>query len=380
MPVLEVGRPGRSRFRRGAARDIERHFQAYVDDGRLPGWSMALGAEGSRDTARLRPARRGVRPPGRGRHAVADLLDDQAGHLGGRDEAVGGGAFELKDPVSASSRSGSRAGVREGTLAQAGRDAGRREPVRMWHLLTHTVGPDLRIPLRAPGGRAVPRAGFRVDDARGRRPGGLLRALGRALPAVRAGEPSGTTPWRPTSWDASSRCRRRAARPRLSPSGSSSPWAWRPGFWAGEDDATGWPPCTRPTRAPVARGARRSATGRWRPPDCLSGGGGLSRRLGLPPLRRDAAPGRRARRRPHPRPADRALHDAQPPPGRAAWRRSAARCSPRRRSTASASGSASRWRSIPSPTGCPAHRGVRLGRRGQHVLLVDPAEEITALF
>ena len=68
---------------------IDRHFARYVDDGRLPGWLLTV----SRHGRLVHVSRYGLRghgggPAGRDRDAVADLLDDQAGHLGRGDDAV----------------------------------------------------------------------------------------------------------------------------------------------------------------------------------------------------------------------------------------------------------------------------------------------------
>ena len=68
------------------------------------------------------------------------------------------------------------------------------EPMRIWHLLTHTVGPHLRLPPRPPRRRDVPRA----PASSGATPPGLdlagcCDALGRAAAAVPARDASGTT-------------------------------------------------------------------------------------------------------------------------------------------------------------------------------------------
>ena len=69
------------------------------------------------------------------------------------------GRFELKDPVSPLAPGVRRhAGVRPAAAAEH-RHRPAAEPIRVWHLLTHTAGPHLRLPPRRPGRRDLPRAG-----------------------------------------------------------------------------------------------------------------------------------------------------------------------------------------------------------------------------
>ena len=67
---------------------IGRHFARYVDDGRLPGWLITVSRYGRLAYVSSYGSSDIEARPGRDGHGVADLLDDQAGHLGGRDDAV----------------------------------------------------------------------------------------------------------------------------------------------------------------------------------------------------------------------------------------------------------------------------------------------------
>jgi CubicO group peptidase (beta-lactamase class C family) len=120
---------------------LDRHFRRYVDDGRLPGWLITVSRRGrlahvscygSRDLEAGLPVETGTmwrifsmtKPI---TSVAAMMLYEE-------------GAFELTDPVSAFIPS--FAGVRVYT---AGSDAKpvtvpAIEPVRIWHLLTHTAG------------------------------------------------------------------------------------------------------------------------------------------------------------------------------------------------------------------------------------------------
>jgi CubicO group peptidase (beta-lactamase class C family) len=120
---------------------IDRHFDRYVEDGRLPGWLAVVsrggaivhvGRGGRRDVAKGLPVEPGTvwriysmtKPI---TSVAAMMLYEQ-------------GLFELKDPVAKFIPSFADARVwQAGTqLKPVTRPAS--EPVRMWHLLTHTSG------------------------------------------------------------------------------------------------------------------------------------------------------------------------------------------------------------------------------------------------
>ena len=121
---------------------IDRHFAALrrrrtaprVADRRQP-------AGPDRPSRDVRSARRGGRAAGRARHAVPHLLDDEAGHVGGGDDALRGGRVRAEGPGQP---------VHPVVRATPGCTAPGRpshpvtepaiEPMRIWHLLTHTAG------------------------------------------------------------------------------------------------------------------------------------------------------------------------------------------------------------------------------------------------
>ncbi len=120
---------------------LDRHFAKYVDDGRLTGWLVAVARNGK--VAHLTSY--GLRD----REAAAPVEPDTVWRLASMTKPLTSvaalmlyeeGAFELKDPIAAwipsfdemlvyRSGGSSRPDVRPAT-----------EPVRVWHLLTHTSG------------------------------------------------------------------------------------------------------------------------------------------------------------------------------------------------------------------------------------------------
>ena len=128
---LDPGRLGR----------LDRHFARYVDDGRLPGWLVTVSRHGrlahvswcgSRDLEAGLP----VEPDTLWRiYSMTKPVTSVAAMM-----LYEEGAFELTDPVSAFIPS--FAGVRVYTGGPDLRPvtAAATEPVRIWHLLTHTAG------------------------------------------------------------------------------------------------------------------------------------------------------------------------------------------------------------------------------------------------
>jgi CubicO group peptidase (beta-lactamase class C family) len=120
---------------------LDRHFRRYVDDGRLTGWLVAIARDGK--VAHL--ASYGMRD----REAAAPVEKDTVWRLASMTKPITSvaalmlyeeGAFELKDPISKwipsfgemyvyRSGSSNNPDVRPAT-----------EPMRVWHLLTHTSG------------------------------------------------------------------------------------------------------------------------------------------------------------------------------------------------------------------------------------------------
>ena len=189
--------------------------------GRLPGHGEQARQACAR--VRLRRARPRGRSAGRDRHALAHLLDDQADHLGGGDDALRGGRAPahrpgqqvhpvLRRPARLRRRLGPEPAHRPGQRADAG-----LAPAHP-HLRAH-----LRVPPGAHGGRDLPRRRVR----RPARPAGMdlargVRRLGVPAAAVPARARSGTTGSPPTSSAAWSRSPPGSRSTRSSPTASSA--------------------------------------------------------------------------------------------------------------------------------------------------------------
>ena len=120
---------------------IDRHFARYVDDGRLTGWLVAVSRRGrlahvscygSRDTEAGLP----VVPDTLWRiYSMTKPVTSVAAMM-----LYEEGAFELTDPVSAFIPAFADARVYAGGSDQRQVTVPATEPVRIWHLLTHTSG------------------------------------------------------------------------------------------------------------------------------------------------------------------------------------------------------------------------------------------------
>jgi CubicO group peptidase (beta-lactamase class C family) len=142
MPELEPqADPGEAGFDKGRLARIDRHFARYVDDGRLPGWLLAVSRHGRlvhvsryglRDIEAGLPVETGTmwrifsmtKPV---TSVAAMMLYEE-------------GAFELTDPVSAFIPSFGTVRVYAGGPDLKPVTVPATEPVRIWHLLTHTAG------------------------------------------------------------------------------------------------------------------------------------------------------------------------------------------------------------------------------------------------
>jgi CubicO group peptidase (beta-lactamase class C family) len=120
---------------------LEGHFAAYVDDGRLPGWLIVVARRGH--VAHVATA--GYRD----RERELPVTGDTIWRLASMTKPVTSvaalmlyeeGAFELKDPIARWLPE--FADMRVYTSGSSMRPATRRatEPIRVWHLLTHTAG------------------------------------------------------------------------------------------------------------------------------------------------------------------------------------------------------------------------------------------------
>ena len=181
------GRAGGRRVRRRPAAP-HRHPLRALRRRRAPARVAGGGVAARPGRARgvERPPQPRDRCPDRDRHHLPHLLDDQADHLGGRDDAVRGGRLRAEGPPAPLHRVVPRPArvpqrVGHGSRHRAGHRADPHLAPAHPHVRAH-----LRLPARPPRRRDVPRGRVRVGRTRGCRPGRLLRRLGVAAAAVRA--------------------------------------------------------------------------------------------------------------------------------------------------------------------------------------------------
>src|SRR3954447_20543973 len=120
---------------------IDRHYARYVDEGKLPGFMATI----ARDGRVVHVAKAGLRDVEAGLPVETDTLwriysmtkpiTSVAAMLLWEE-----GAFELKDPVASFIPAFADARVWAGGSQTKPLTVPAREPVRMWHLLTHTSG------------------------------------------------------------------------------------------------------------------------------------------------------------------------------------------------------------------------------------------------
>jgi CubicO group peptidase (beta-lactamase class C family) len=125
----------------GRLQRIDRHFARYVDDGRLAGWLLTVSrhgrlahvsTSGSRDVEAGLPAE----PDTLWRiHSMSKPVTSVAAMMLQEE-----GAFELNDPVSRFIPSFADVRVYSGGSDLRAVTVPAMEPVRIWHLLTHTSG------------------------------------------------------------------------------------------------------------------------------------------------------------------------------------------------------------------------------------------------
>jgi len=120
---------------------IDRHFHRYVDDGRLPGWLIAVSRRGQ--VAHL--STYGMRD----REQALPVEVDTIWRLASMTKPITSvaammlyeeGAFELKDPVQRWIPSFADMRVYRSGFGAKAESRPAVEPVRVWHLLTHTAG------------------------------------------------------------------------------------------------------------------------------------------------------------------------------------------------------------------------------------------------
>jgi CubicO group peptidase (beta-lactamase class C family) len=119
----------------------DRHLARYVDDGRLAGWQLLVSRHGDV----VHSSTYGMRD----REAGLPVEDDTIWRIYSMTKPVTSvaammlyeeGAFELTDPVSRFIPSFAGVRVFTGGSAQKPVTGPATEPIRMWHLLTHTAG------------------------------------------------------------------------------------------------------------------------------------------------------------------------------------------------------------------------------------------------
>jgi CubicO group peptidase (beta-lactamase class C family) len=142
MPTdLTPADPAELGFDPGRLARIDRHFARYVDDGRLPGWLLVVARNG--EVAHVASA--GARDVESGAPVELDTL----WRIYSMTKPVTSvaammlweeGAFELKDPVERFIPAFAEARVWTGGSQLKPVTEPLTEPVRMWHLLTHTSG------------------------------------------------------------------------------------------------------------------------------------------------------------------------------------------------------------------------------------------------
>jgi CubicO group peptidase (beta-lactamase class C family) len=120
---------------------IDRHFQGYVDDGRLPGWLILISRQGR--VAHL--STYGMRDRG----GSLPVETDTIWRLASMTKPITSvaammlyeeGAFELKDPVHRWIPSFGDVRVYRSGVGPRADTRPAAEPIRVWHLLTHTAG------------------------------------------------------------------------------------------------------------------------------------------------------------------------------------------------------------------------------------------------
>jgi CubicO group peptidase (beta-lactamase class C family) len=128
-------------FARDRLQRLERHFAPYVDDGRLPGWLIVLARHGhvahvASYGHRDREARRPVTEDTIWRLASMTKPITSVAALMLYEE----GAFELKDPIARWLPAFADMKVYQSGSSQRPVTRPATEPIRVWHLLTHTAG------------------------------------------------------------------------------------------------------------------------------------------------------------------------------------------------------------------------------------------------
>jgi CubicO group peptidase (beta-lactamase class C family) len=133
--------PAEAGFAADRLRRLDEHYTRYVDDGRLAGWLLTVSRHGKL----VHVARYGQRDA----EAGLPVEPDTIWRIYSMTKPITSvaammlyeeGALELTDPVSAFIPSFARVRVYTGGSDQRPTTVPATEPVRIWHLLTHTAG------------------------------------------------------------------------------------------------------------------------------------------------------------------------------------------------------------------------------------------------
>ncbi|WP_300016943.1 serine hydrolase domain-containing protein [Pseudonocardia sp.] len=133
--------PGDVGFDAGRLARIDEHFGRYVDDGRLAGWTVAVARRG----AVVHLAHRGLADV----EAARPVADDTLWRIYSMTKPITSvaalmlherGLLQLTDPISRWIPAFADLRVYRGGSAANPGTAPATEPVRVWHLLTHTAG------------------------------------------------------------------------------------------------------------------------------------------------------------------------------------------------------------------------------------------------
>jgi CubicO group peptidase (beta-lactamase class C family) len=155
--------PAEAGFAKNRLRRLDEHFARYVDDGRLKGWLLTVSRHGQL----AHVASYGQRDAEAGLPVEADTI----WRLYSMSKPVTSvaammlyeeGAFELTDPVSRFIPSFEDMRVFTGGSDQRPVTVPATEPVRIWHLLTHTAGLTSGAPRRHPVDAMYRAAGFEL--------------------------------------------------------------------------------------------------------------------------------------------------------------------------------------------------------------------------
>ena len=163
---VEAGEAG---FDAGRLARIDRHFAGYVEDGRLPGWLVLVARRGRivhLATCGQRDLEAGLPVEADTRFRIYSMtkpITSVAAMM-----LYEEGAFALKDPVSRYIPSFADVAVYHGGPASDPVTIPATQPVRLWHLLTHTAGLTYGFHYAHPVDAAYRAAGFEWVAPEGR--------------------------------------------------------------------------------------------------------------------------------------------------------------------------------------------------------------------